>query len=65
MKVSELQKKIGLDLLNEMHDQEISGVFISDMVSDIIAGMQPGSLLVTIQTAHNLIATANLADAAA
>jgi hypothetical protein len=65
MKVSELQKKIGLKLLNKLYDKNIEGVFISDMVSDIVAGAQPNNLLITIQTHKNLIATANLVDISA
>ncbi len=65
MKISELQGKIGLKALNTVYDKEIDGVFISDMVSDIVAGAKPGNLLLTIQTHKNLIATANLVDISA
>lgn len=65
MKVSDLHRELGLKPLNEVFDQEFTGVFISDMVSDIVAGAEPGNLLVTIQTHKNLIATANLVDVAA
>jgi hypothetical protein len=65
MKVSELQDKAGLTLMNEIYDKDIDGVFISDMVSDIVAGAQPNNLLITIQTHKNLIATANLVDISA
>ena len=65
MKVSELQEKIGLTLLNDIHEKDIEGVYISDMVSDIVSGAQAGNLLLTIQLHKNLIATANLVDAAA
>jgi len=65
MKVSELQDKAGLTPMNEIHDKDVAGVFISDMVSDIVAGAQPNNLLITIQTHKNLIATANLVDVAA
>jgi hypothetical protein len=65
MKVSELPEKAGLVPLNALYDREIKGVFISDMVSDIVAGAAPNSLLLTIQTHKNLIAVANLVDAAA
>jgi len=65
MKVSELKEKAGLTLVNTLYDKEIEGVYISDMVSDIIAGAPANSLLLTIQTHKNLIATANLADVAA
>ena len=43
--------------------KEIEGVYISDMVSDII-GTKSGNLLVTLQTHKNLIAAANLVDVA-
>ncbi len=62
MNISELQDKAGLKLLNNLHEKEIEGVFISDMVSDIVAGVHAGSLLITIQTHKSLIASANLVD---
>jgi hypothetical protein len=65
MKVSELKEKAGLTLVNTLYDKEIEGVYISDMVSDIIAAAPANCLLLTIQTHKNLIATANLADVAA
>jgi len=65
MKITNLKDNAGLKALNEIHDKEIEGVFISDMVSDIVAGAQPGNVLLTIQTHKNLIATANLVDVSA
>jgi hypothetical protein len=65
MKISELQAKIGLKPLNTVYDKDLEGVFISDMVSDIVAGAKPGNILLTIQTHKNLIATANLVDISA
>jgi predicted transcriptional regulator len=64
MKVSELVEKTGLKPFNEAADKEIKGVYISDMVSDII-GIKEGNLLITLQTHKNLIAAANLVDVAA
>jgi serine kinase of HPr protein (carbohydrate metabolism regulator) len=64
MKVSELVEKAGLKAFNKQSDKDIHGVYISDMVSDII-GMKEGNLLVTLQTHKNLIAAANLVDVAA
>jgi hypothetical protein len=64
MKISELVEKLGLTKFNEVADKDIRGVYISDMVSDII-GIQEGNLLVTLQTHKNLIAAANLVDVAA
>jgi hypothetical protein len=64
MRVSELVKQGVFKTFNEPGDKEIKGVYISDMVSDII-GIGPGNLLVTLQTHKNLIAAANLVDVAA
>jgi hypothetical protein len=63
MKVSELAAKAGLKVFNPGKDREIRGVYISDMVSDII-GVGEGLLLITLQTHKNLIAAANLVDVA-
>ena len=65
MKVSELAEKTGLSSLGEYKDEEIEGVYISDMVSDIITGAMANGILVTLQTHKSLIAAANLVDVAA
>ena len=64
MNVSAIAEKAGLVCFNKVYDKEIMGVYISDMVSDII-GTKEGSLLVTLQTHKNLIAAANLVDVSA
>jgi BioD-like phosphotransacetylase family protein len=63
MTISELVQRLGLKSFNEQADKEIQGVYISDMVSDII-GIKEGKLLVTLQTHKNLVAAANLVDVA-
>jgi hypothetical protein len=63
MNVSEVKDLAGLKAFNQAGDREIKGVYISDMVSDII-GIGEGLLLVTLQTHKNLIAAANLVDVA-
>ena len=66
MKVSELAEKTGLSSLNDCgKDKQIEGVYISDMVSDIITGAMANGILVTLQTHKSLIAAANLVDVAA
>ena len=65
MKVSELAEKTGLNSLNKYEDRETEGVYISDMVSDIITGAQANGILITLQTHKSLIAAANLVDTAA
>ena len=64
MKVSELVEKTGLTPINEYKDREIESVYISDMVSDLIASAKANSVVVTLQTHKSLIAAANLVAAA-
>ena len=62
MKISEVVEKTGLEALNQWDDADIAGVYISDMVSDIITGASGCGLLLTLQTHKSLIAAANLVD---
>ncbi len=64
MRIAEVVEKTGLESLNAWEDDEISGVYISDMVSDIITGAAGRDLLLTLQTHKSLIAAANLVDVA-
>ena len=65
MTVKELETKLKLKPVNEIYDREISGVFISDMVSDVMAGAKADNVWVTVQTHKNIAAAANLVDVAA
>ncbi len=65
MTVAELKEKLDLDVLGEVYDREIEGVFISDMVSDAMAYAKAANLWITTQTHKNVIAAANLVDVAA
>ena len=62
MTVKELQSKLNLNALNEVSDTEIDGAFISDMLSDVMAGAKAGNVWVTVQTHKNIVAAANLVD---
>ena len=63
MKISEIAEKTGLEALNAYEDADVTGVYVSDMASDVITGAKAGSMLVTLQTHKNFIAAANLVDA--
>ncbi|RPI75271.1 MAG: hypothetical protein EHM45_15365 [Desulfobacteraceae bacterium] len=65
MKLSELANKAGLKAINKYKDDNFEGVYISDMVSDIITGAKANTLLITLQTHKSLIAAANLVDVSA
>ena len=62
MKLQELAQKLELKLVTAAFDREVGGVYISDMVSDVIANAKAGNLLVTVQIHNNVIAAANLVD---
>jgi predicted transcriptional regulator len=66
MKLSEIVRKLGLKVVGEtdLESKDITGVYVSDMVSDIIANAKAGNLLVTVQIHNNVIAAANLVDIA-
>ncbi|MBU8923424.1 MAG: serine kinase [Bacteroidales bacterium] len=65
MTVKELVEKTSLKSLIEFDDREISGVFVSDMVSDVMAGAKSGNIWLTIQTHKSIIPAANLVDVSA
>jgi predicted transcriptional regulator len=60
--VKELQSKLKLNALNEVSDTEVDGAFVSDMLSDVMAGAKAGNVWVTVQTHKNIVAAANLVD---
>jgi len=60
--VKDLESKLNLKALNEATDTEVLGAFISDMLSDVMAGAKAGNAWVTVQTHKNTIAAANLVD---
>jgi predicted transcriptional regulator len=60
--VEMLKEKLGMEPLNELYNKEIKGVFVSDMVSDVMNGAEPQNIWVTVQTHKNIIAAANLVD---
>ena len=62
MTVTDPGSKLGLKALNDMTDTEVEGAFISDMLSDVMAGAKAGNVWVTVQTHKNVIAAANLVD---
>jgi serine kinase of HPr protein (carbohydrate metabolism regulator) len=61
----ELVEKIGLKPLSTYEAREIKGVFVSDMISDVMTGAKSGNLWLTIQTHKSIVPTANLADISA
>jgi predicted transcriptional regulator len=65
MTTNELIKNLGLISLSKFEHREINGVFVSDMLSDVMAGAQSGNLWVTVQTHKSIVPAANLVDVSA
>ena len=65
MKLKEIIDKLSLKVLTNTDDKEVSGVYVSDMLSDVMSKAQAGNLWVTVQTHKNVIAAANLIDISA
>jgi predicted transcriptional regulator len=52
-------------MLTDAADVEIQGVYISDLLSDVLAHTGPGVLWVTIQTHRNVLSVAAMKDVSA
>jgi predicted transcriptional regulator len=65
MTTQELIDLLGLKPLSTFEHREVNGVFISDMLSDVMAGAKSGNLWITVQTHKNIVPAANLVDVAA
>ena len=65
MKLQEIMEKINLKALTNMEERDVEGVFISDMLSDVMTSANPGDLWLTVQTHSNIVSATNLVDLAA
>ncbi|MFI5181007.1 MAG: DRTGG domain-containing protein [Thermoanaerobaculia bacterium] len=65
MKIQELADRLELKAATKVFDRDVTGVYISDMVSDVIANAKAGDLLVTAQAHANVVAAGNLVDTCA
>jgi predicted transcriptional regulator len=67
MKVSELIEKFGLKVFsgNSGLENEISGGYVSDLLSDVMGFASENQVWITLQTHRNVVAIASLKDLAA
>jgi serine kinase of HPr protein (carbohydrate metabolism regulator) len=65
MKLEDIIAKLSLKVLTDLENKEVTGVYISDMLSDVMSKAETGNLWVTIQTHKNIVAAANLIDISA
>ena len=67
MKVFELIEKFGLKVFSGKAglENEISGAYVSDLLSDVMGFARENQVWITLQTHRNVIAIASLKDLAA
>ncbi len=65
MKLNEIVEKLELEVLSNLEDVDVEGVFISDMLSDVMSSANPGDLWLTVQTHKNVVSATNLVDLSA
>jgi len=66
MKVSELVKELNLKVFsgNEGLNREITGGYVSDLLSDVMGNASEGEVWITLQTHRNVVAIASLKELA-
>lgn len=64
MKIRELAELLNLRVVSGTGglDREITGGYVSDLLSDVIGNAKEGNLWITLQSHHNIIAVASLKD---
>lgn len=64
MRVSEIIKELNLDVKSGASslDTEITGGYVSDLLSDVIGNSKPGNIWVTLQVHQNIVAVASLKE---
>jgi len=65
MKISELGELGFSCLQGEFEDAELTGGYTSDLLSDVMANLKEGQVLITIQAHKNTVAVASLTGASA
>jgi serine kinase of HPr protein (carbohydrate metabolism regulator) len=65
MKLQEIIEELDLNVLSNVEERDVDGVFVSDMLSDVMSSAKPGNLWLTTQTHTNIVSAANLVDIAA
>ncbi len=67
MKVSDVVEKLGLQVLagEDSLEQEVTGGYVADLLSCVMAGAASGNLWLTLQTHANIVAVAALLNISA
>jgi len=66
MKILEIAQELELQVIsgNNLLQKEISGGYVSDMLSDVIAHAEKGNIWITLQTHLNIIPVASMKELA-
>lgn len=64
MKLEEIVRKLKLDVISgdNLLDRMVTGGYVSDMLSDVIAHSKKGNIWVTLQTHLNIIPVASMKE---
>ena len=64
MKVSEIVEKLGLTVYSGRKglDREVTGGYVSDLLSDVMGNAKEGEMWITLQVHQNVMAIASLKD---
>lgn len=65
MRVKDLVDQLGLETITGFLDGEISGVYVGDLLSNVMARAKEQDLWITIQGHPNVVAVASLTNVAA
>lgn len=62
MKLSEIVERLNLSVrsANEKLDEEVTGGYVSDLLSDVIANGKEGDVWITLQIHQNIVAVATM-----
>lgn len=67
MQVSDIIKSLGLKVVSGQSglNREVTGGYVSDLLSDVMGNSKEGQIWITLQTHKNVMAIASLKDLAA
>ena len=62
MKITDVIRELGLKVLSghEGLENEVTGAYVSDLLSDVIGNGREGNVWITLQGHHNIVAVASL-----
>ena len=62
MKINKLAQELNLEKLSGEADRDVASCYISDLLSRVLNGCQPGDVWITVQSSLNMVAVAVMTD---